>query len=80
MEGHPLSQFIPNCIYEVDESIGRQLMAMDAAIEVRSTDPVMLTAGDDAEGDLERIAGGVIVVQQDRAQDGPERRRRNKRR
>lgn len=79
MEGHSLSQFVPNCIYEVNESIGRQLIAMDAAIEVRSTDPVLMTASDDAEGDLERIAGGVIVVQRDRAQDGPERRRRKRR-
>ena len=79
MEGHSLSQFVPNCVYEVTESIGRQLIAMDAAIEVRSTDPVMMTAGDDADGDLERIAGGVIVVQQDRAEDGPERRRRKRR-
>ena len=79
MEGHSLSQFVPNCIYEVTQSIGRQLIAMDAAIEVRSTDPVLMTASDDAEGDLERIAGGVIVVQQDRAQDSPERRRRKRR-
>ena len=79
MEGHALSQFVPNCIYEVNESIGRQLIVMDAAIEVRSTDPVLMTASDDAEGDLERIAGGVIVVQQDRAEDSPDRRRRKRR-
>lgn len=55
------------------------MVAMDAAIEVRSTDPVLVTAGDDAEGDLERLAGGVIVVPPDRAEDAPERRRRKRR-
>jgi hypothetical protein len=79
MEGHSLSQFLPGYIYDVPESIGKQLVSMAAAIEVRSTDPVLMTADDDAEGDLERLAGGVIVMQQDRAQDGPERRRRKRR-
>lgn len=79
MEGQSLSQYVPGYVYEVPESIGRQLIAMAAAIEVRSTDPVLVTTGDDEEGDLERIAGGVIVVQPDRAEDAPERRRKKRR-
>jgi hypothetical protein len=78
MEGHSLSQFLPDYIYEVPESIGRQLIAMNAALEVRSTDPVLVTPADDEEGDVARLAGGVIVVQQDRAADGPDRRRKKR--
>lgn len=79
LDGHSLSQFLPGYIYDVDESMGRQLVAMNAAIEVRSTDPALVTSDNDAEGHVERLAGGVIVVPPDRAQNGREPRRRKRR-
>ena len=82
IEGHPLSHLIPGFIYEVDDFTGEQLVILNAAIEVRSTDPVLATpstASDDV--DVERVAGGVVVVvPPDTAEDRPERRRRKKRR
>lgn len=79
LDGLALSQFLPGYIYDVDESVGRQLVAMNAAIEVRSTDPALVTSDNDADGHVERLAGGIIVVPPHRAQDRPETRRRKRR-
>ena len=80
IEGHPLSSLIPGYIYEIDDFTGEQLLALNAAVEVRSTDPVLATpstASDDV--DVERVAGGVIVIPADTADDRPEKRRRKRR-
>jgi len=74
IEGRPLSQFVVGFIYDVPEEFGEQLIALEAAIEVRSTDPAV---SDDI--DLERLSGGVVVVPPDKADDRPEHRRRTRR-
>ena len=73
IEGRPLSQFVTGYIYEVPDAYGQQLIALEAAIEVRATDPAV-----GKEIDMERLTGGVVVVPPDRADDRPERRRKNR--
>ena len=60
IEGQPLSQFLPGCTYDVDDFIGGQLIVLNAAIEVRATDPAV---ADDI--DMPRLTGGVNVIQPD---------------
>ena len=57
IEGHSLSQFIPGQIYQVSADLGLQLLEMDAAIEVRSSDPALT----DEDVGIARVAGGVIL-------------------
>ena len=73
VDGLSLSQFVAGFIYEVNEPVGTQLVQTDAAIEVRGTDPAICL--DDV--DLERLSGGIQIVPPDKADDRPERRRRN---
>ena len=75
--GHSLSQFVAGYVYDVPDALGHQLIEMKAAIEVRSTDAAIAPQGDDV--DFERLAGGVVIVPADKAQDRPERRRRKRR-
>ena len=78
--GHSLSSLIPGSIYEIDDFTAEQLLALNAALEVRSTDPVLATrstASDDV--DVERVAGGVVVMPAGTAYDRPPRRRRKPR-
>ena len=80
IEGHSLSSLIPGYIYEIDNFTGEQLLALNAAVEMRSTDPVLATrstACDDV--DVERVAGGVVVMPAGTAYDRPPRRRRTRR-
>lgn len=72
IDGHGLSQYHPGDVYDVSESFGLQLIEMNAAIEVRSTDPTAATTDDDV--DVGRLTGGVHVVPPDTADDRPERR------
>ena len=74
IEGRPLSQFVAGYIYDVPDALGEQLIALEAAIEVRSTDPAV---ADDV--DLERLSGGVVVVPPDKADDRPEHHRQTRR-
>ena len=74
MEGRGLSTFLPGFIYDVPEPLGLQLIEMQAAVEVRSTDPAVT---DDI--DMERLSGGVTVIPRDKGDDRPERKRRRKR-
>lgn len=75
IEGRPLSEFLPGFIYDVDNLVGEQLIELDAAIEVRSTDPAPAT--DSKDVDLARLSGGVQVLPPDKADDRRiERRRR----
>ena len=76
IEGHSLSQLVPGYIYDVPHALGLQLIEMKMAIEVRSTDAT-IAQGDDV--DFERLAGGIVIVPADRAEDRPERRRRKRR-
>ena len=69
IEGQPLSQFLPGCTYDVDDFIGGQLIVLNAAIEVRATDPAV---ADDI--DMPRLTGGVNVIQPDKADDRPQLR------
>ena len=73
IEGRPLSQFVTGYIYDVPDAFGEQLIALEAAIEVRATDPAV-----GSEIDLERLTGGVVIVPPDKAHDRPERRRKNR--
>ena len=73
IEGRPLSQFVTGYIYEVPDAFGEQLIALEAAIEVRATDPAV-----GKEIDMERLTGGGGVVPPDRADDRSERRRKNR--
>ena len=76
IEGQPLSQFVPGFIYDVDEVVGAQLIELDAAIEVRSTDPAPATDSKDVDVDLARLSGGVRVLPPDKADDRRAERRR----
>lgn len=78
IDGHGLSQYILGNVYDVSETFGLQLIALNAAIEVRSTDPALPTDDDDV--DMARLTGGVHVVPPDTASDRPEQRRRKPRR
>jgi hypothetical protein len=64
IEGQPLSQFLPGFIYDVDDHVGGQLIVLNAAIEVRATDPAV---SDDI--DMSRLTGGVHVIPPDKADD-----------
>ena len=77
IEGRRLSEFLPGFIYDVDEAVGAQLIAFNAAIEVRSTDPAPATDSKDVDVDLARLSGGVHVLPPDKADD---RRRIERRR
>lgn len=76
IESHALSQFLNGHVYDVDAFLGAQLVALCAAVEVRSTDR---TESRDDETDMDRLDGGVHVVPPDRSDDRPERRRRKRR-
>jgi hypothetical protein len=80
IEGRPLSAFLPGFIYDVDDLVGGQLIELDAAIEVRSTDPAPATDSKDADVDLARLSGGVRVLPPDKADDRRIERRRTPRR
>ena len=74
IEGRRLSEFLPGFIYDVDEVVGAQLIAFNAAIEVRSTDPAPAT--DSKDVDLARLSGGIRVFPPDKADDRRIQRRR----
>ena len=74
IQGHPLSQLHPGQVYQVSEPFGLQLIALDAAVEVRSTDPIS-----EEDIDVAMITGGVHIVPRDAAADRPEKRRRKRR-
>ena len=76
MDGRSLTQFLPGFIYDVDETLGAQLVAMKIANEVRSTDS---PTNPGEETDMDRLTGGVQVVTRDKAHERPERRRRKRR-
>jgi hypothetical protein len=84
MDGQSLSPYLPGYIYDVDEALGRTLIAMGVAIEVRSTDPAVDSDPDDI--DMARLTGGVHVIPPDKADDRiwlrpkPDRRRASDRR
>jgi len=70
IEGISLSQFVPGNIYQVHQDLGEQLVEMNAAIQVESTDPILATpATSSADVDVERVAGGVIILPPDTADD-----------
>ena len=70
IEGISLSQFVPGNIYQVHEDLGVQLVEMNAAIEVQSTDPILATPStSSADVDVERVAGGIIILPPDTADD-----------
>lgn len=73
IEGESLSQLHPGYVYQVSEPFGLQLIALDAAVELRSTDPTS------EDIDIARLTGGIHVVPPDRAEDRPEKRRRKRR-
>ena len=76
MDGHSLTQFLPGFIYDVDETLGAQLVAMKIATEVRSSDS---PTNPGEETDMDRLTGGVQVVPRNKADERPERRRRKRR-
>lgn len=78
IEGRPLSKFLPGFIYDVEDVVGGQLIALRAAIEVRSTDPA--PASDSEDVDLARLSGGVHVLPPDNADERRMDRRRTPRR
>ena len=78
IEGHPLSQFVPGFVYDVDDVVGGQLIVLRAAIEVRATDPAVYPPHDDI--DMARLTGGVQVVAPDSADDRPQLRKKPDRR
>lgn len=70
IEGIPLSQFVPGQIYQVSEDVGAQLVEMNGAIKVQSTDPILARpTTSSADVDVERVAGGVIILPPDTAED-----------
>ena len=76
MDGHSLTQFLPGFVYDVDEALGAQLVAMKIATEVRFTDS---PTNPGEETDMDRLTGGVQVVPSEKADDRPERRRTKRR-
>jgi len=66
IEGQSLSQYLPGFIYEVDDFVGEQLIVLNAAVEVRATDPAV-----DDDIDMSRLTGGVHVIPPDKADDRP---------
>lgn len=78
IEGISLSQFVPGNIYQVSEDFGAQLVEMKAATEVESSDPVLATPSTtSADVDVERVAGGIVIVPPDTAEDRPNHRRKS---
>ena len=76
MDGHSLTQFLPGFIYDVDETLGAQLVAMKIATEVRFTDS---PTNPGEETDMDRLTGGVQVVPRDKVDETREPRRRKRR-
>lgn len=77
IEGISLSQFVPGQVYQVSEDIGVQLIEMQAATEVQSTDPILATPKtSSADVDVERVSGGIVILPPDTADDRPNRRRK----
>jgi len=66
IEGVALSQFLPGASYDVSETLGLQLLDMQAAVEVRATDPLS------DHIDLARLTDGVHVALPDKPAERPE--------
>lgn len=70
IEGISLSQFVPGQVYQVSEDIGAQLIEMQAATEVQSTDPLLATPKtSSADVDVERVSGGIVILPPDTETD-----------
>ena len=76
IEGLSLSQLSPGLIYDVDDFVGGQLIALNAAVEVHRSDEAIVT--DDDDDKIERLSGGVKVIPTDTADERPEQRRRKR--
>lgn len=80
LDGHSLARLIPGFLYEVDDVLARQLIAMGGAKEETSDGRELVSGGTD-DGLGEALTGGIHVVHAATADDRPEEstadRRRN---
>ena len=65
LDGQSLSVFLPDTIYEIDEHLGVQLIALKAAVEDESTGSA-LRLSPQFDDDLPGIGGGVRILQPER--------------
>ena len=66
IEGISLSQLVPGQVYQVSEDFGAQLVEMNAATELQSSDPLLATPStSSADVDVDRVAGGIVVLPPD---------------
>ena len=65
LDGQSLSVFIPGTIYEIDEHLGIQLIALNGAVEDGSKAPAV-DLQTDTSRELPVIEGGVHILTRER--------------
>jgi hypothetical protein len=67
LDGHSLSALIPETVYEVDEHLGIQLIALYGAVEDHSETPaVSLNSPETAFDVLPDVTGGIHILHHER--------------
>ena len=65
LDGQSLSVFIPGTIYEIDEHLGIQLIALNGGVEDGSKTPAVDLQSDTSR-ELPVIEGGVHIITRER--------------
>ena len=65
LDGQGLSVFIPGTVYEIDEHLGIQLIALYGAVEDKSETPAVDLPSDTSR-ELPVIEGGVHIITRER--------------
>jgi hypothetical protein len=66
LDGHSLSGLIPGTVYEMDEHLAIQLIALYGAVEDESDTPAVPLDMPDPAVDLPEIGGGVHILHRER--------------
>ena len=79
LERTSLSRFTAGWIYEVHESLARQLISLGGAKEVRNKRPALVITMDGDQDDKPMLSGGVIAIPRDRADARPAPKKKRQR-
>jgi hypothetical protein len=66
LDGHSLSALIPGTVYEIDEHLAIQLIALYGAVEDASDTPAVPLDVPDTAFELPGVTGGVHILQHER--------------
>ena len=67
LDGHSLSGLIPGTVYEIDEHLAIQLIALYGAVEDKSDTPAVPLDAPDPAADLPEIGrGGIHILHRER--------------